>query len=75
MKKLLLLATVLGLAVFTFGCNDAKKSEPSKPKPPVVDTTKTPPTTGVTKPEPPKGGPANVEPGKPEPPKDGPKPK
>jgi hypothetical protein len=80
MKKLLLLATVLGVVIFTLGCPAKKKSEPPKSKPPVVDTTKGMPTTGVTRPEPPKAGPANGQPGKgeppkTEPPKDLPKPK
>ena len=75
MKRLLLLVAVLGVATFTLGCPRDNKTEPPKPKPPVVDTIKGIPTTGVTKPEPPKGGPANVQPGKVEPPKEEPKPK
>ena len=74
MKRLALLVAVLGVAIFTLGCPRDNRTEPPKPKPPVVDTTRGAPTTGVTKPEPPKGGPANVQPGKVEP-KEEPKPK
>ncbi len=67
MKKLLLLAVVFGVAIFTLGCPANKKGEPPKPSPPTVGTTQGIPPTGVTKPEPPKGGPSNVEPGKTQP--------
>jgi hypothetical protein len=67
MKRLLLVAAVLGVAIFALGCPKGP-TEPPKPKPPVTNPIK-PAPPGVTKPEPPKAGPAAVEPGKNEPPK------
>jgi hypothetical protein len=75
MKRLLLLVAVLGIAVFTLGCPRNNTTEPPKPKPYAVGTTKGASTTGVTKPEPPKDGPTIVQPGKVDPPKGGAKPK
>ena len=75
MKRLLLLVAVLGATAFTLGCPRNNSTEPPKPKPSAVDTAKGGSISGLTKPEPPKGGPTNVQPGKAEPPKEEPKPK
>jgi hypothetical protein len=69
MKRLLLVATVLGVMIFTLGCPTKGPTEPTKSKPPVTNPIKPAQPTGVTKPEPPKGGASAVEPTKSEPPK------
>jgi hypothetical protein len=61
MKRILLLVAVIGITAFTLGCPRNNTTEPPKPKPPAVDTTRGASPGGVTKPEPPKEGTGKVE--------------